>query len=266
MRLISSIILVCMSFLSFGNIALQKPFKVIAFYSANWDVAHISYVHEANAWFGKMAEQHHFIYDTCSNWANLNPEFLADYQVLLLLDNVPPKEVRPAFEAYAKSNAGVMVFHVAAFNTDPQVWDWYYNEFLGSGAYAGNTWRATSAILHVENPNHPATKGLPERFESSPNEWYKWEKDLTINPDIDILMAIDPQSFPLGTGPKAFEIWHEGYYPVVWSNSKYHMLYINMGHNDMEYNPTRTVSYTFDNPTQNLFILNSLFWLAGRSK
>jgi len=27
-------------------------------------------------------------------------------------------------------------------------------------------------------------------------------------------------SFPLGTGPKPYEIWHSGYYPVVWTNKR----------------------------------------------
>lgn len=30
-------------------------FKVLAFFSANYDVAHISFAHEANKWFPKMA-------------------------------------------------------------------------------------------------------------------------------------------------------------------------------------------------------------------
>lgn len=42
-------------------------------------------------------------------------------------------------------------------------------------------------------------------------------EDLRQNPDIDILLSIDSTSFPLGTGPKPHEIWHSGYYPVVWT-------------------------------------------------
>ena len=61
----------------------------------------------------------------------------------------------------------------------PQNWDWYHNEFIGAGQYVSNTWRPTSAILRVEDSTHPTTKGLPHIFKSSPNEWYRWEKDLT---------------------------------------------------------------------------------------
>ena len=122
--------------------------------------------------------------------------------------------------------------------------------------------------MKVENPENAATKGLGSSFKASPNEWYRWEKDLTQNPDIQILLSIDPASFPLGTGPKQHEIWHSGYYPVAWTNKKYKMLYMNMGHNDIDYeNKTnKELSFTFDNDAQNQFIVNSILWLANRKK
>ena len=130
-----------------------------------------------------------------------------------------------------------MGFHFAGFaltpSDFPQDWSWYHDEFLGAGSYRSNTWRPTSAVLRVEAPGHPALRGLPATFTAAPNEWYRWEKDLRQNPAIQILLAIDPSSFPLGTGPKPHEIWHEGYYPVVWTNRHYRMAYVNMGHDDL---------------------------------
>jgi hypothetical protein len=178
-------------------------------------------------------------------------------------------EQRAAFEQYMKNGGGWMGFHFSAFaltpSDYPQNWDWYHNEFLGSGQYASNTWHPTSAVLKVEDPRHPATKGLPALFKTQPNEWYRWEHDLRKNPDIDILLSIDSSSFPLGNGPKPQEIWHSGYYPVVWTNKKYRMVYFNMGHNDMDYDggTDRTLSYTFDNDTQNQLLINSLLWLEA---
>lgn len=242
-----------------------KSFNVVAFYSGNWDVAHISYVHEANKWFAEMAAQYGFKYDSTNNWNNLNEKFLSKYQIVMFLDNSPQTESQQqAFERYMKKGGGFIGYHVSAFNTDPEKWPWYFNDFLGTGKFAGNTWKPTSANLKVEKKDHPSTKGLPELFKSSPNEWYKWENDVSKNPDISVLMSIDPSSFPLGT--KQNEIWYSGYYPVVWTNKNYRMLYINMGHNDMIYNPDRTVSYTFANDTQNQFLLNGLFWLGGKNQ
>lgn len=205
-------------------------FNVIAFFTARNDKAHISYVHEANKWFAKMAPKYNFTYDSTTNWTNLNTEFLSHYQVVLFLDTRPEApDQRKAFEKYMANGGAWMGFHFAAFaltpSDYPQNWDWYHNEFLGSGSYASNTWHPTSAILRVEDRNHPATKHLPATFRSSPNEWYRWTNDLRTNPAIKILLSIDPSSFPLGTGPKPHEIWHSGYYPVVWTNKNYRMLY-----------------------------------------
>ncbi|HXL56431.1 MAG TPA: ThuA domain-containing protein, partial [Chitinophagaceae bacterium] len=139
-----------------------------------------------------------------------------------------------------------------------------HNEFLGAGQYKGNTWRPTSAVLRVEDSTHPATKHLPQTFKSSPNEWYSWENDLRKNPSIKILLSIDPSSFPLGTGPKQNEIWNSGYYPVVWTNKNYKMMYVNMGHNDIDYeNKTnKELSFQFNNEIQNRLIIDGLLWLG----
>ncbi len=250
---------------------VNSKFKVIAFYTAKNDQAHISFVHEANKWFPKIAEENHFVYDSTSNWDNLNAKFLAQYQVVLFLDTRPetPSQ-REAFQKYMENGGAWIGFHFSAFALNdsdyPQNWNWYHNVFLGTGEYGSNTWRPTSAVLRVENED-PITKNLPKTFSSQPNEWYRWNNDLRKNPNIKILLAIDESSFPLGTGPKAHEIWHSGYFPVVWTNKNYKMLYINMGHNDIDYEhgTNKTLSYTFENETQNKLILNALL-LFGKSK
>lgn len=264
--------LLCLSFIGTYAQKADAPFKVIAFYTARNDQAHISFVHEANKWFPKMGLKYNFTYDSTNNWNNLNAEFLSHYQVVLFLDTrIDDPAQRLAFQKYMEKGGGWMGFHFAAFaltpSDFPQNWDWYHNEFLGSGSYVSNTWKPVSAILRVEDKLHPATKHLPETFKSAPNEWYRWSNDLRKNPDIKILLAIDSTSFPLGTGPKQSEIWHSGYYPVAWTNKKYKMVYVNMGHNDMDYSNhmIKDLSSTFQSESQDQFILNSLFYVAGRS-
>lgn len=267
-------IVLCMAFFSVSSVNAQskKKFKVIAFYTGRNDLAHISFMHEANRWFPAMAKKYNFTYDSTNNWANMNPEFLAKYQVVIFLDTrADNPEQRAAFEQYMKKGGAWMGFHFSAFaltpSDFPQNWDWYHNEFLGSGQYVSNTWHPTPAILHVEDPNHPITKGLPVTFKTNPNEWYRWEHDLRKNPDIDILLAVDSTSFPLGTGPKQHEIWHSGYYPVAWTNKNYKMVYFNIGHNAMDYDggTNKELSQTFENADVDKLIINSLLWL-GRGK
>nr|WP_199002220.1 ThuA domain-containing protein [Flavobacterium sp. ASV13] len=269
------ILIVLLSICFFGFAQHKKTnsnFKVIAFYTAKNDQAHISFVHEANKWFPKVAEQNHFEYDSTSNWDNLNAKFLSKYQVVLFLDTRPetPSQ-QEAFQKYMENGGGFIGFHFSAFALNdsayPQNWNWYHNTFLGSGEYGSNTWRPTSAVLRIES-QHPVTKNIPKTFKSAPNEWYRWSNDLRKNPDIKILVAIDDSSFPLGTGPKPNEIWHEGYYPVVWTNKNYKMLYVNMGHNDIDYeNKTnKTLSYTFENKVQSQLIVNALLWMGNSKK
>jgi hypothetical protein len=189
---------------------------------------------------------------------------------VLFLDTRPEDPgQRAAFQKYMENGGAWMGFHFAGFaltpSDFPQNWDWYHNVFLGSGQYVGNTWRPTAAILRVEDPQHPVTRDLPATFKSAPNEWYKWSNDLRTNTDITILLSIDPASFPLGTGPKPHEIWHDGYYPVVWTNKRYKMIYLNMGHNDMDYEhkTNKELSSTFSSEAQNKLIIDGLLWLGG---
>ena len=263
------LVIASVTFLQTGAQKSSSRFKVIAFYTERNDLAHISFVHEANKWFPKMATQYNFVYDSTNDWSKLNTDFLSQYQVVLFLDTRPDvPEQRAAFKKYMDNGGAWMGFHFAGFaltpSEFPQNWDWYHNEFIGAGQYVSNMWRPTSAILRVEDSKHPAMKGLPTTFKSAPNEWYKWEKDIRNNPDIKILLSIDSTSFPLGTGPKQYEIWHSGYYPVAWTNKKYRMIYTNMGHNDIDYeNKTnKELSFQFDNEIQNKFILDALLWLG----
>ncbi len=270
------VIVFCALCSGLGGLQAQSPapqFKVIAFYTGKDDLAHISFVNEANQWFPKMAAQYHFAYEATTNWNLMNAAFLSQYQVVLFLDTRPEVPAqREAFQKYMEHGGAWMGFHYAGFaltpSDVPQNWDWYHNQFLESGEYASNTWRPTSAILRLENTNHPATRRLPETFKSTPNEWYAWKNDLRTNSDIQILLSIDPASFPLGTGPKQYEIWRSGYYPVAWANRKFRMLYVNMGHNDMDYehkfdNTNKTLSFTFDSEIQNRLIMDGLLWLGG---
>jgi uncharacterized protein len=274
---IAAIIFYSLSICFISNVIAQpaaknKAINVIAFYTAKNDQAHISFVHEANKWFYDIGKKNNFRYDSTNDWTNLNAKFLSQYQVVIFLDTRPEDLTqRDAFRKYVENGGAWMGFHFSAFALTPsdynQDWDWYHNKFLGSGSYASNTWRPTPAILRVEDSKHAATMHLPQTFKSCANEWYRWENDLRKNPDIKILLSIDASSFPLGTGPKTHEIWHEGYYPVAWSNKNYQMIYFNMGHNDIDYEhgTNKTLSSSFDSEPQNQMIIDALLWLGKAS-
>jgi hypothetical protein len=251
--------------------SITREIHAVAFYTSREDQAHISFVHEANRWFPKMAAANHFTYDSTNNWDNLNEKFLSGYQLVIFLDTRPELPAqRKAFEEYMRKGGGWIGFHFSGFaltpSDFPQNWDWYHNEFLGAGQYLSNTWRPTPAVLRVMDKNHPVVKNLPDTFRVNASEWYRWTNDLRNNPQIDILLAIDSSSFPLGTGPKLYEIWHSGFYPVVWTNKNYRMVYFNMGHNDIDYEhkTNKELSQTFGNPLEDKLILDAVKWTGSR--
>lgn len=242
----------------------QTPkFKVIAFYNGTYDAAHISFVKEANQWFPGIAAQYGFSYESTTNWNNLNASFLSNYQVVLFLDDAPTGAAqRAAFQQYVENGGAWMGFHVSAFTTNASGWSWYHNTFLGSGNFRTNTWGPTTAVLKCEDRTHPSTTRLPETFTSAVSEWYGWTNDLRNNSNIRILCSVDPVSFPLGTDPN--QSWYSGYYPIVWTNRNYKMLYANFGHNDMNYSNNTPKSSTFGSEIQNRFIIDGLLWLGGQ--
>jgi uncharacterized protein len=243
----------------------QTKFKVLAFCPPTSDGGHVSFEQEANRWFPSVAAANNFTYDSSKNWSDCNATNLAKYQVVMFLDNRPDDATqRQAFQAYMENGGCWIGFHFSAFALNnsavPQNWDWYHKTFLGSDQYSRNTWAPTTAILRVEDTTYPETKGLLVKFTAQPNEWYAWTADLRTNAAIKILCSIDPTAFPVGTGTGAggaSEIWTSGYYPVVWTNKNFKMLYVNMGHNDN--------SSTFGNATQNKLILNTLAWMGGQT-
>jgi len=267
-------LVLCISIVANAQQKSKPKFNVLAFYTGINDMAHVSYVKEANLYFDSISKVEHFKYESTNNWNRMTLNELVKYDVILFLDTRPEKEEqRIAFQKYMEKGGGWMGFHFAAFALNKSAydsnWDWYHNTFLGSGEYKSNTWKPTSAILKRESKTKYSK--IPE-INASPNEWYAWKNDLSKNKDIEILYAVDERSFPLGTGPKEHEIWKDGYYPIIWKNKKYNMIYSNMGHNDMDYDhkydaeKVNTLSWTFSSPQYSSFIVNALQELAKEKK
>ncbi len=58
---------------------------------------------------------------------------------------------------------------------------------------------------------------------------------------------------------------------MVWTNENYKMIYLNMGHNDIDYEhkygaTNTTLSHTLNNPVQDQLVIDGLLWLGDRQK
>jgi type 1 glutamine amidotransferase len=265
---ITRFLLLVAMFVSAGVIvpapASAAPFSVLAFWSGTWDAAHISFAHEANDWFAQQAGANGYTFSQTNDWNRLTSITPAQAQVVMFFDDQPQSAAQfQGFQRYMESGGAFFGFHVTGYNdeTTPSYANWFHNDFLGTGRFATNTWGPTAETLRIENRTHPSTVNLPATIQSSVSEWYSWERDLRQNPNIQVLASLDPSTFPVGDDPT--QQWHSGYYPIMWTNKNFRMLYANFGHNRMNYDTNTALSSTFDSPDQNRFILDGLRWLGG---
>jgi uncharacterized protein len=229
----------------------SKPFHVLAFYSTNVEQDHVAFAMQAIPFFRAMAKRDHFDFETTTNWDEMNPGVLSRYQVVLWLDDSPstPPQ-RAAFELYMEHGGAWLGFHIAGYMDSRRTWPWFA-DFLGT-VFSGNSWPPLPARLDIDDPTHPVMKGLPSSYVSPANEWYSWEPDPRHSPNIKILMTLDPSNYPLGFK----NTLAKGDIPVTWTNTKYKMIYTNMGHGNK----------IFASPVQNRFFQNALLWLGDRDR
>lgn len=227
----------------------SKPFRVLAFYSTHVEQDHVDFALQAIPFFQAMATRDHFAFQATKDWDEMNPATLKNYQVVLWLDDAPSTVAqRSAFADYMDHGGGWMGFHIAGWMDNRATWPWFA-DFLGT-VFSGNSWPPLPATLTLDDSSHPAVKGLPSSFVSPANEWYSWQPDPRSSPGVKVLMTLAPSNYPLGFK----DTLGGGDIPVTWTNTKYRMIYTNMGHGDK----------ILTSATQNHFFEEALLWLGGR--
>jgi type 1 glutamine amidotransferase len=142
---------------------------------------------------------------------------------------------------------GWLGFHIAAYNDRDTRWPWFVR-FLGGAVFYGNNWPPLPAQVSVDDHAFPLTKNLPASFQSPPNEWYSWKPSPRLDKDVKVLLTLSPSNFPLGLK----DTIEGGDVPIVWTNTRYRMLYLNMGHGDR----------IFSSNIQNRLFEEVIPWLA----
>lgn len=245
-------LILCFVSVAFAAEAQKPRFRVVAFYSTNGEMDHINFAKDALYFFGNTAKEKRFVFEATEDWSNLNDKYLANYDVVLWLNDFPKNdEQRAAFERFMEKGGVWYGCHVSAFNLPDSKWKWF-NTFLGGSYFKTNNWPPLPAKVVVEDGGHPVTKNLPASFTSPTGEWYQWDPSPRANKDVKVLLSIAQESYPLGVKT----VIQGGDTPVVWTNTKYNMLYMNMGHSNK----------IFSNADQNTMITNAILWLGGLSQ
>ena len=235
-------------FFSTAAFGQKTSFNVLAFYSTKTEPDHVLFSDGALKFFSSIAAKNNFSFDATSNWDDMNDAKLAKYQVVVWLNEEPSKpEQKLAFQKYMENGGAWLGFHVSAYNDKDTNWPWFV-DFLGGGVFEANSWPPLPAKLTVDTPSDPVTRNVPANFLAPDNEWYIWKPSPRQNKNVRVLVTLDPSNFPIGFK----DILLSGDLPVVWTNTKYKMLYMNMGHGDK----------IFTSATQNKLIEDGLLWVG----
>jgi YVTN family beta-propeller protein len=247
---IAAVVIVSTALFFSGEAAGQQPrFKVLAFYSARTEPDHVLFSDGALKFFAEIAAKDNFAFTSTTNWDGLNEANLAKYQLVVWLNDEPTKpEQRRAFQNYMEHGGAWLGFHVSAYNDKETNWPWFV-DFLGGSVFQGNSWPPLAAKLTVDDRAHPVAMGIPESFMAPDNEWYIWKPSPQLNKDVKVLVTLDPSNYPIGFK----DVLQSGDLPVVWTNTRYKMLYMNLGHGDK----------IFTSAIQNKLIENAALWLGA---
>jgi uncharacterized protein len=227
----------------------QAPrFKVLAFYSTNVEPDHVQFADAALKFFAARAASDNFLFDATTDWERMNDAYLRAYQVVVWLNDSPTNgEQRRSFQRYMENGGAWLGFHFSGYNDKDTNWPWFV-DFLGGAVFHINSWPPLPAKLVIDDRTHPIAQGIPDDYESPANEWYVWKPSPRLNKDVRVLVTFDPSNYPLGFK----DVLTGGDVPVVWTNTKYKMIYMNMGHGDK----------IFTSPIQNKLIENAVNWLG----
>lgn len=176
------------------------PPKILVF-SKTEGFAHTS-IDAGNTALLRLGEENGIVVDTTTNADLFNEENLGQYAAVVFLNtsgDVFNHIQEAAFERYIQSGGGFVGIHGAS--TTEYHWGWFGRLV---GAYFQDHPKPQLATLHVVDQTHAATEHMPATF-TYHDEWYNF---YNVNPDINVLITIDPDSYEGST--------HEGEHPMAW--------------------------------------------------
>jgi len=232
-----------------ANYAGAPRFKALLFYTENAEKAHVDFAKETVEFFKRLNYGKGFILDITTDFSDYPYEKLKEYNIVIMPNGYPTVNAeRQDFEKYMENGGGWIGFHASAYNDKNTKWPWLV-DFLGGGVFYCNNWPPQPAKMILDKANHPVTKNLPASFIAPESEWYQWNPSPRLNKDVEVLVSLSPDNYPIGIK----DVINFGDFPIVWTNKKYRMIYLNMGHGDDEYTDA----------TQKLLFINAFRWVLS---
>ena len=208
-------------------LSMNEPpaFRVMVILSRAAD--HTKMMTSARPFLEKMAQENNFVVDITDDTSKLNDNNLANYQVVIQLQQAPfdmSQDQQDALQRFVTQGKGWVGIHAAGLTgrdfvaPSKRYWQWF-EDFMGGVIYSPHPAFQKGTVV-VEDRDHPVTKNLPSRFEVS-DEWYEFNK--SPRPNVHVLATADESTYkqnkPMGD------------HPIIWTNPNYRrMIYIGIGH------------------------------------
>ena len=236
------------------SIRLKDPARVLVLREMGGH--HLPFTEALMPWLREAALASGLELTECHSAREMGADFLEGYDAVLQLDFPPypwPEAAQAAFKTYLEEGRGGWVgLHHASllgeFDGYP-MWNWF-SQLLGGIRYENYIADLSDGEVILENREHPALKGLPERFVIPDDEWYIYDKNPRSNPSIQVLATVDENSYTRKTPVKM------GDHPVIWTNTgvRGRNLYFQFGHSPK----------LAENEAFKTLLLQSVLWAAGR--
>lgn len=213
------------------------PEPAILVFSKTNGFRHEEAIPRANELFAGFAKENGWGYFQTENGATFTPEILARFDAVVFNNvsgDVFTPEQRTAFKDYVENGGGFVGIHGAGGDME-YAWDWYVGELIGA-QFIGHTMNPQfpEADLVIEDANHPATAGQPER-RTREEEWYAFANNPR-DKGYSILARVDEATYePVGMFGQDVSMGED--HPLVWwhCQGKGRALYSALGHQAQAY-------------------------------
>lgn len=227
-------------------------FRALVVHNPAVEPAHRQFDESAIAYFQDLAIGDGMFFKYTTDFDDFDYEYLRTFDMVISLDDNPghtPSQ-REAFEKYMENGGAWLGFHAAGFNLPETNWSWFL-QFFGGAQFYTNNWPPLPAKIVIDNKDDSITKCMPDTYIAPANEWYQWKPSPRENPDVRVYASLSAENYPLGLKDEI----RGGDTPVVWRNTRYNMVYMNIGHGP----------HIFSEAVQNLMISNAIRMLMRKN-
>lgn len=214
-----------------------------------------------NGWLVRLGAEHAIEFDVSETGADITPEKLAGYQVVLLnnanmLDKVLDEKQRDALQAWYQKGGGVVALHAVLVHQEG--WPWF-QQLGGCDFNSDSDFLKAKMIVDPKAKDHPAVKGQPAEFFYSA-DWTNHDKSVTGLPGVQVLLRVDESTYdPVREYFKTRDGKAMGKdHPIAWirEHDGGRFFYTELGHD------VRSLDTKFGRQ----HVLEGLRWAAGAGK